>query len=263
MKEIGVQKIRKRIDKGMHLASKMKDTLSYSIFLSNNYILFHIFNYMEKNLFKILKLMNKETRLAFYAGLIDAEGHIGPTHLQIDIWQNDRYFLRELKRALTNDGLFVNDTDRCIKIYLNQKYKENRELIKKIAKYIKNSDKKVCLTNLLAGNLVKPNYVLIAKWIELFPNQTTGIIARKFGQSTGYFLYHKLTQLVKQNYIERYKTEKKGEFRYKINPKGKQWVEENKEFIEEKIKEIVRYGSTCRGMYSHNFEAIKDFTRIY
>jgi len=39
---IGITKIRERLDKGGHLLHKTKPTLSYNVFLSNNYILFHI-----------------------------------------------------------------------------------------------------------------------------------------------------------------------------------------------------------------------------
>ena len=202
--------------------------------------------------------MDLEARFSFYAGLIDAEGHIDQIHKTIDIFQSNKPFIDALVKQLESEGFKVRADKKFARIYLSQQYKNNIMLANKLLPYLKQSEKVKSLPDLLNGNMVKKSYVLIVKWISLFPNKTTNEIALKFDQNKSYFGYHKLTQLVNQKLIRRYKTEKKGKFRYTVTERGKKWIQTNKDFIEEKLKDLVLNGNANYTMYYKNTEAIKE-----
>ena len=125
LRKIGITKIRKRIDKGGHLKTQITPTLSYGVLLSNNYILFHLLCYLKKNIWKCVELMGVELRLAFYAGFIDAEAHINPTHKTVDIYQSDGEFNNRLSQQLENDGFAVRKNENFVRIYIGEQYEKN------------------------------------------------------------------------------------------------------------------------------------------
>jgi len=216
---------------------------------------------MKRKLWKLVEKMALEARFAFYAGLIDAEGHIDPVHMAVDIFQSDKDFIDNLAKQLLKDGFVIRAAERFVRIYIGKYYESNLVLINKIVPYLKHSEKIETLPNILSGNLVKKSYSLIVKWISLFPNKTTSEITLKFGQNENYFCYQKLTQLVKQKLIKRYKTERKGKFRYKATEKGITWLQLNKQFIEEKLREIIINKRANCGMYSYDSEAIREILK--
>jgi len=96
--------------------------------------------------------MDLEARFAFYAGLIDAEGHIDQVHKTIDIFQSNKPFIDALARQLESEGFKVRADKRFARIYLSQQHKNNIMLANKLLPYLKQSEKVKSLPALLNGS---------------------------------------------------------------------------------------------------------------
>lgn len=258
LKKIGATKIRNRVDKRKFVKRKV---INYAILLSNNFILWHILECMEHNLETLFRLSNLKKRCAFYAGFFDAEGHANKNHQRFEWHQylkKHEHIIHPFINYLTIDGFHpVYRNNKWIHIPKNStKRKIDFELFRNlILPSIKNINKRNDCIDLINGNLVKRQYVVLAYWIYKNPNKNSKEITEAFNQNLNH-TRQKISSMVKENLLLKKRDGRK--FTYSLTKEGDEWIKSNKELLQYILDQINDFDSWGKQMYTKSTPALKE-----
>lgn len=255
--EVGVNEVRSRVKNGY---SPLQ--VCYDIYVENG-PLRCVLNFIENNIDNVLSMLDRKTRGAFYAGFFDAEGIVNSKQSRLELSQKDQRNIVLLEKWLRKDGfhpkLYV---DRIVIPSRVGWLKNDFRLFKRMMfPYIKHSQKREEIVDVLKGSKIKKNHVLIVYWISKHPNYTAHEISAAFDHKKHTFQSEILKPLVDIEYLRVIgRGVTNDPFRYIISDKGSIWIKESPQFIEHLAEMIFRDGFIRGRMYAKEMPALQEIT---
>jgi len=187
---------------------------------------------------------NNLKKNAFLAGFFDAEGHVNPIDCNLKFCQKGKTLKKFLFEALQEFGARQDDSSIVVK--------DVGRIGRTMLPFL-NSRKKQGVAKLLAGDTTKQSYSLIALWLKRNPTSNRKKVAKAFNKKR---LHYILPALIEAGYI---KKDKKG---FVVTRLGEEWVEANKGYITDLLKEAWLFGKTTEGKLSFDSKAIESMAGV-